>query len=75
MISAENDPLQLRPNPENLISKVRAEYRGHFNAPFYLGGAVYLKLTLLIECITLKTKLYYSFLGHDSFQTFNININ
>lgn len=26
LISAENDPLQLRPNPENLISKVRPEY-------------------------------------------------
>lgn len=25
LISAENDPLQLRPNPENLISKVSAE--------------------------------------------------
>lgn len=25
-ISAENDPLQLRPNPENLISKVRGEH-------------------------------------------------
>lgn len=25
-VSAENDPLQLRPNPENLISKVRPGY-------------------------------------------------
>lgn len=41
LISAENDPLQLRPNPENLISKVSAEYRGYFNGSFYLGGTVY----------------------------------
>lgn len=35
LVSAENDPLQLRPNPENLISKVRAEYRGHSNPSLY----------------------------------------
>lgn len=34
MISAENDPLQLRPNPENLISKVSAEDCDYFQ--FYV---------------------------------------
>ncbi len=61
LISAENDPLQLRPNPENLISKVRFKQRSFWSF-FYMGGLADRKISYTDLMYQLKIHLCYLFL-------------